>query len=413
MNELDTTQEKIQKVESKIPFIILISLIGFISGVLGSALVYNFAFKDRVVTESQKPQTIIKEVTQLQDNSIVDVVENTTSSVVSIIASKDVPQYQRMFSPFDFFFSPNGRESMPQQEQLFEKQKVGGGTGFFVSSDGMIVTNRHVVADRDAEYTVITSDGVELNATILARDDMLDFAVIKVEGTEFNVVDLGNSDDIKIGQTVIAIGNSLGEFSHSVSRGIISGVQRNIVAGGGLEGAERLNNIIQTDAAINFGNSGGPLLDLEGKVVGINTAVAQGAENIGFALPINQVMRLINDVKKTGKISRPFVGVRYVAMTQEIKEELNVPYDHGILVVRGQNIVDFAVLPGSPADEAGIEEYDVILEIDGQQINADNSLSHIIANYSVGDTVTLKVWHKGEERDVSITLKDKESVQKK
>jgi len=409
INEVDMSQNTKQQTESKIPFIILVSFIGFASGILGSLIVYNFTLKNYVASVSQEPQTIVKEVIQLQDDSIVDVVASTTPSVVSIVASKDVPQRQQLFnSPFDFFFSPNQR--VPEQEQLFKKQKIGGGTGFFVSNDGMIVTNRHVVADHDAEYTVITSEGVEYTAKVLARDDVLDFAVIKVEGEEFIAASLGNSDEIKIGQTVIAIGNSLGEFSHSVSRGIISGVQRDIIAGGGSGGSERLSNIIQTDAAINFGNSGGPLLDLEGKVIGINTAIAQGAENIGFALPINQVMRLIDNVKETGKISRPFVGVRYVAMTEEIKKELNVSYDYGILVVRGQNIADFAVVPNSPADEAGIEEYDIILEADGERIDEDTYLSQIISKYNAGDTITLKIWHKGEERNISVTLKEKESL---
>ena len=414
MEKMQSSQEEIKKTESRMSLILLVSLIGFVSGILGSAIVYNFAFKNNVATIAQEPQTIIKEITKLQDNSIVDVVEKTTPSVVSIVVSKDVPQYRRMLnSPFDLFFSPDtNRESTPQQEQLFKKQKVGGGTGFFVSNDGMIVTNRHVVADPDAEYKVITSDGTEYFATVLARDDILDFAVIKIEGEDFYAANLGDSDQIKIGQTVIAIGNSLGEFSHSVSRGIISGVQRDIVAGGGLGGAEQLHDIIQTDAAINFGNSGGPLMDSEGKVIGINTAIAQGAENVGFALPINQVMRLIDDVKETGKISRPFVGVRYVEMTPEIKEELNVPYNHGILIVRGQNITDFAVVPNSPADSAGIEEYDVVLEIDGKQIDADNSLSQIVSKYAVDDTIILKIWRKGEEKDVSVVLKDKSSLQK-
>lgn len=410
-SEINILQNNRQKTESKIPFIILVSLVGFISGILGSAIVYNVALKNHDVSVVQEPQTIIKEVIQSQDDSIINVVEDVTPSVVSIIASKDVLQRKQMFNyPFDFFFSPQQRETTPQQEQLFKKQKVGGGTGFFVSDDGVIVTNRHVVADRNAEYTVVTSDGTEYVATVLARDDVLDFAVIKVEGDGFDAVNLGNSDEIKIGQTVIAIGNSLGEFSHSVSSGIISGVKRDIVAGGGPGGVEHLSNIIQTDAAINFGNSGGPLLDLDGKVIGINTAIAQGAENVGFALPINQVAKLINNVKETGKISRPFVGIRYVPMTQEIREELNVSYEYGVLVVRGQNITDFAVIPNSPADESGIEEYDIILEAGGEKIDADTDLSQIIAKYNIGDTIVLKIWHKGEEKDVSVTLKDRESL---
>ncbi|XLQ20107.1 MAG: S1C family serine protease [Candidatus Moraniibacteriota bacterium] len=405
-------REDAKNIEIPVMSLILVTVVGFLAGVVGSAVVYSYVNSRQLNKVVTAPQTIIKEVTQLQDDSIVKVVEDTMPSVVSIIATKNVPQYQGTSnSPFNFLFTPNQR--VPESELKTKKQKVGGGTGFFVSNDGMIVTNRHVVLDANAEYTVITSDGKEYLASVLARDDVMDFAVLQIEGDNFSAADLGNSDSIKIGQTVIAIGNSLGEFSNSVSRGIVSGIKRNIVAGNNMYGqVETLSNIIQTDAAINFGNSGGPLLDLEGKVIGINTAVAQGAENIGFAIPINQVMKLIEDVKDDGRISKPFVGVRYVIMTPEIKKELNIPYDEGILIVRGQNIVDFAVLPGSPADKAGIVEYDVILEVNGEKITKDNSLSKIIRGYSVGEEINLKIWHGGEEQYVVVVLEDKYSLSK-
>ncbi len=392
--------------------ILLVAATGLLAGVVGSALVYGYMFERYVDQLPQQQPTIVKEITQVHDDVIVDVVDATAASVVSIVVTKEVPQYTHMYSPFDLFFGmPQGQRGIPE-EQLFEKQKVGGGTGFFVSTDGMIVTNRHVVADLHAEYTVVTSDGSEYPATILARDHILDFAVLKVDGEVFTAANLGNSDEIKIGQTVIAIGNSLGEFSHSVSRGIISGVRRDIVAGDGMAGSEELNGIIQTDAAINFGNSGGPLLDMNGHVIGINTAIAQGAENIGFAIPINQVMRLIEDVRRDGKISRPFIGVRYVALTEDIAHELNVDYDHGVLVVRGERVMDFAVLPGSPADKAGIMENDIILAVDGKNITAENSLTKIISTYHVGDTVRFTVWHKGEETFVDVVLEDKNNFNK-
>lgn len=397
-------KEEKQNSNSSLLYLGLVALIGLVSGAVGSAVVYSFVLKNELKSAQSESQTIVRQVTQLQDDAIVDVVESTTPSVVSIIATKDVPKFQRFFgSPFDLFFTPP--RAQEQEGGSVEKQKVGGGTGFFVSNDGMIVTNRHVVIDLDAEYTVITSDGAEYSATILARDNILDFAVIKIEGNDFKSAILGDSNEIKIGQTVVAIGNSLGEFSNSVSRGIISGVQRDIVAGSGFGDSEELTNIIQTDAAINPGNSGGPLLDLEGRVIGINTAVAQGAENIGFAIPINQVMQLIDDVKEDGFISRPFLGVRYVEMTPEIQKELGVPYDYGVMIVRGQRITDFAVLPGSSADEAGLVEYDVILEIDEQKVDEDNSLLQVISQYKVDDVVTLKVWHKGEEKNVDVVLK--------
>lgn len=396
----------------RIGFMLLLLSGGVLGGAVGSAIIGMYFFHEFLVPlQEKKTEVITKEVLQLQDEDIVSVVESASPAVVSIVVSKDVPQYQQLYnSPFDLFFGVPPRTQQENRNlQEPEKQKVGGGTGFFVSSDGMIVTNRHVVSDANADYTVLTHDGTEYPAKVLARDEILDFAVLKVEGENFTAVTLGDSDAIKIGQTVIAIGNSLGEFSHSVSRGIISGMQRNITAGSGFGDSEELTDIIQTDAAINFGNSGGPLLDASGRVIGINTAVAQGAENIGFAIPINHVMRLIDDVKQTGKITRPFIGVRYVAMNDDIREALNVAYEHGVLVVRGDMITDFAVLPGSPADKAGIVENDIILEINGTKIDEKNPLAQMIARYRVGDTVDLKIWHKGEEKNVSLLLEERRS----
>ena len=415
IQEIQESQEKMrtdQEKGSRLTMTLLLTLsLSLLISIVGSALVCTFVF-DRYMQKMSTGQSdpVVKKVVQMQDDSIVEMVENVSPAVVSIVAKKEVLQYRQM-SPFDLFFG------VPQQpsdsEGTGEKQKVGGGTGFFISQDGMVVTNRHVVADTMAEYTVLTNDGTEHAATVLARDEMLDFAVLKVEGDNFTAVDLGDSDNIKLGQTVVAIGNSLGEFSNSVSRGIVSGKQRTIVAGSGYGDTEELSDILQTDAAINPGNSGGPLLDISGRVIGINTAVAQGAENVGFAIPINQVMRLIEDVKTHGKISRPFIGVRYVALTDEVKDALNVSYDHGVLIVRGEKITDFAVMPGSPADKAGLVENDIILEINGVKIDEENTLAKTISTHNVGDTVTLKVWHKGDEKEIKLLLEDKASLNKK
>jgi S1-C subfamily serine protease len=350
----------------------------------------------------EPPKTFMDE-----EETIIQVVENATEAVVSIVVTKDVPIFRNFYgSPFDFFFDPfGGRE--PEQNGT-QRQEVGGGTGFFISQDGMIVTNKHVVAEEDAQYTVITQDGTEYEAYVMARDPMRDIAVIKIEGENFPMLELGNSDDIKVGQTVIAIGNSLGEFSNSVSRGIVSGLQRDVVAGSSFGRSERLTNIIQTDAAINPGNSGGPLLDIHGRVVGVNTAVARGAENVGFALPINPIKNTLEQVRTEGKISVPYIGVRYLIINEAIARENNLDFEHGALVIRGQNITDLAVVPGSPADKAGIVENDIILEIEGEKIDEDNQLSQAINQYSVGETITMKVWHKGEEKEVALTLEERE-----
>lgn len=341
----------------------------------------------------------------IEDNAVISVVEKSIPSVVSITISKNVPEVRQYGFPFDFFGFDEQKDS---QSGGVKKQQVGGGTGFFISKDGMVVTNKHVVDDANADYTVITNDGKEYPAKVLARDPAQDIAVIKIEGNDFPVLPLGNSDELKIGQTAIAIGNSLGEFSNTVSKGIISGLGRSLTAGDQYGGkTERLSNIIQTDAAINSGNSGGPLIDIAGNVIGINVAVAQNAQNVGFALPVNQVKRVVEQVSRTGKITTPFLGVRYIPINEDIAKENNLPFAYGVLVQRGTKITDFAVIPGSPADKAGIIENDIILEINEKKLDEKNQLSDMIATFNVGDTITLKIWHKGETKEVEVVLQER------
>lgn len=341
----------------------------------------------------------------LEDSAVIDSVEKARPAVVSIVISKNVPQMRDFFGdPFGFgfpeFFGPDGSGG--------EQQQVGGGSGFFISEDGMIVTNKHVVDDMNAEYTVVTNDGKEYAAKVLARDPSQDIAIMKVEGGGFPVLELGDSSNVRVGQTVIAIGNSLGEFSNTVSRGIISGLGRNVTAGSEFGGqTERLTNIIQTDAAINPGNSGGPLIDINAKVIGVNVAMAQGAQNIGFALPIDQVKRVVEQVRTTGRISTPFLGIRYVNVDKQLQRENDLPFDYGVLVLRGSRMTDLAVIPGSPADKAGIMENDIVLEVNGKKITEENQLGDQIAKFSVGDTITLKIWHRGETKDVQVKLEER------
>ncbi|MCD6149876.1 trypsin-like peptidase domain-containing protein [bacterium] len=348
-----------------------------------------------------------------EESAVIDVVEKASPAVVSIVITKDVPKFKNFFeSPDDLdslfeFFNRGWSNRQRQEEPETEKQKIGGGSGFIVSSDGMIVTNKHVVEDTEADYTVITGDGKEYSAKVLARHPSVDVAIIKIEGDNFPILELGNSDNLKIGQTAIAIGNPLGEFSNSVSRGIVSGLKRDLVAGSGWGRTERLSNIIQTDAAINPGNSGGPLLNISGQAIGVNVAMAQGAENIGFALPINEVKKTIQQVKDNGKISIPFLGVRYIILNKSIQKENDLPFDYGALVLRGEKITDLAVIPGSPADKAGIVENDIILEINGEKITEKNQLNDLIVKYSVGDEITLKIWHKGKEKEVKVKLEER------
>ena len=343
-----------------------------------------------------------------EDSAVVQAVKKDSPAVVSIIISKNVPQQQDFFS--DPFFDPFGfQQQQPSQDQgsAGQKQEVGAGSGFIVSSDGLVVTNKHVVSDQSASYTVMTNDEKKYDAKVLAIDQVNDVAILKIEAVNLPVLDLGDSSNLQIGQTVIAIGNSLGEFRNTVSKGIISGLKRNVTAGSGLGDSENLSEVIQTDAAINPGNSGGPLLDIQGKVIGVNVAMAQGAQNVGFALPINIIKKDLDSVKSSGKISQPYIGVRYLPIDEQIQKANNLSFDYGVLIARGQQITDFAVVPGSPADKAGIVENDIILEINGVKIDAGHPFVSLLSQYSVGDTLTLKVWHKGETKDIQVTLEER------
>ncbi len=371
---------------------------------------------------------------QAEEDLTVQVVEKSSPSVVSIIITKDMPKFERYsFNPFGFdpfmddnsgFFDDFFGQNMPNQGQgqgqrgdgtgNTEKVEIGGGTGFIVSKEGMIVTNKHVVSDDAAEYTVILSDGTKYDAKILGRARNNDVAVIKVDpekpregkgNKELPVVTLGDSSKTKIGHTVIAIGNALGEFKNTVSKGIISGLSRNITAGDN-SGSEELDQLIQTDAAINQGNSGGPLINLKGEVIGINVAIAAGAQNIGFAIPINSVKNIIQSVAEKGKISQPYIGVRYAMLNKEIQSRNSLPFDYGALIVRGEQQTDMAVIPGSPADKAGLVENDIILEINGQKVEEKNSLTKIVSVLELNKEAEFKIWHKGETKILKILIEE-------
>lgn len=366
-----------------------------------------------VATENDSKATTSKGKTLRvveEESAVIDVVEKSSPAVVSVIVTKDVPKLDNYFAdPFadDPFFNPFGFRSVPQSEPQTEKREIGGGTGFIVGEDGFIVTNRHVVDDEDAEYSVVLNDGSKFDAVVLARDSLIDIAIIKVDAEQkFPVIELGDSDSLKIGQTVIAIGNSLGEFRNTVSKGIISGLKRSISAGDGMGQSELLDEVIQTDAAINPGNSGGPIVNLSGQVIGVNVAMAQGAENIGFAIPINEVEKIYKSVKKEGRIVRPYIGVRYMLLNKQVQEENNLSFDYGALVLRGGSASALAVIPGSPADKAGLLENDIILEIDGVKISQENDLARVIKRKGVGDSVVLKVWSKDSEKILTVVLEE-------
>lgn len=369
--------------------------------------------------ESQKPIVEIKEPEAYTspityEQAIINAVKKVSPSVVSIIVSKDVPVYERYYTnPFEGFdspffdFGPGFDLRIPQLRQKgTQKQEVGGGTGFIISQDGLMLTNKHVVLDKTAEYTAFTNEGKKYSIKVLALDPVQDLAIAKIQSQNaetFPAVELGNSSGIQIGQSAIAIGNALGEFRNTVSVGIVSGLQRTISASGGEGFSEILEDIIQTDAAINSGNSGGPLLNLRGQVIGINTAVAQGANSIGFAIPIDRAKRAIDQVIKTNKISYPFLGVRYALVNEDIKEKYKLSYDYGALVLKGENN-EPAITAGSSAEKAGLKENDLILEVNGEKITQQNSMAKIIQKYNVNDKINLKVIRDGKEINVEVLL---------
>ena len=399
------------------------SIFGFIAGIFSGSVFY-FEAKDYLSqfqmdisekgTENGKAAEYVPQTTEEQ--KIINAIKDVSPAVVSIIVSKDLPvfeeQYINPFKEFEQFFGE--QLPIPQRRQTgTEKKEIGGGTGFIVSSDGMVLTNKHVVLDEGADYTVLTNDGKKFSAKVLARDALQDLAVLRIETEKildeagkltqkvFPVAKLGDSDKLQIGQTTIAIGNALGEFRNTISVGVISGLGRTITAsGGGL--VETIEDVIQTDAAINKGNSGGPLLNLKGEVIGINTATVLDAQNIGFAIPVNKAKRDIRQIKSLGKIVYPFLGIRYVIITEKIQQENNLSVSYGALVEGGNG--EPAIGPGSAAEKAGLLEKDIILEFNGEKITADNSLAKIIQKYSPGDEVNLKILRGETEIIVSVTL---------
>lgn len=382
----------------------IVILLSFIFGMGGSVIgsVYLAPLYDRGNRLSGDLDEI-KTVQVDEQSAVIDVVKRASPAVVSIIVSKDlnkIPGYSS--SPFDFgpfsfdpFFNSRNNDSSPNIQQ------VGGGTGFLITAEGLIVTNKHVVSDEEASYTVLTTDGKTHDAKVLSRDPVNDLALVKIEGSGFPTLPLGDSSKLEIGQRVIAIGNSLAQYQNTVTTGVVSGIGRTITATGS-SGSEQLEGVIQTDAAINPGNSGGPLLDIGGSVIGINTAIDAQGQLVGFAIPVNDLKLDLASFEKFGKIVKPFLGVRYVLVNDAIKEESNLSVNYGAWVVASGN--QPAVVANSAASKAGIKENDIILEINGQRVNKDHSLAGILKNYSPGDTVRMKILSGGSEKEVAVTL---------
>jgi serine protease Do len=357
----------------------------------------GFKFLDKFIAKNTNTvsQSINKEIVD-EESVVTKAVEQATPSVVTVSISKtNSPIQYDMFGGLDFF---QNFFYVPRRDQP-EKIEQDIGSGFIISSDGLIVTNKHVVSDTSAKYRVVIGKDEIADVDKIYRDPVNDLAILKVNKTGLIPVKLGDSDKLKVGQTVIAIGTALGEFRSTVTTGVISGLGRGIEAGS-LEGSEKLDNVIQTDAAINPGNSGGPLLDSNAEVIGVNVAVSQSGQNIGFAIPINLVKQSINNFKTTGEFERPYLGVSYRMISKQAALLNDVP--------AGAYVQD--VVAGSPAEKAGIKTGDIITEIDNQKLADDQNTSLItyINKRKIDDTITLKVFRDNKENTIQVKLDKKE-----
>jgi len=374
-----------------------------------------------------------------EEKTIIDAVKKVSPCVVSVIISKHLPKVKRIsLSPFGSFEipAPEGKDGKkddlaPHKATEGEHDKkqhvqIGGGSGFVVHSNpvrgktplasaghalwagrtsngtnknySLILTNKHVVHDKDAEYTVLI-DGKEHEAEVLASDPLNDISMLKIKVGGLAAARLGDSSKVQIGQTAIAIGTALGMFTNSVSKGIISGLSRRIAASlGAGEETEVLRGVIQTDVAINQGNSGGPLINTEGEVIGINTAIIFGAQNIGFALPINWARRDMEDILKFGRIERPYLGLRYMMLNKQLKDTYALGAEAGALVITDHLPNSQAVVKDSPADKAGVKENDLIIELNGKALGEKDELADLIQEFKVGDEIELTLLRNGNEK---------------
>ncbi|MCX6760816.1 MAG: trypsin-like peptidase domain-containing protein [Candidatus Nealsonbacteria bacterium] len=340
----------------------------------------------------------------MEKSPIIEVAKKACPAVITIVISKDLPEIE------GFYFFPYGDQNfiIPKVEKgKREKTKIGGGSGFIVSPDGYIITSNHVVEDKTADYTIIFDPNKKFESKVVSRDPINDIAILKVNAKNLPYLELGDSSKIELGQTVVAVGNALGEFHDTISTGVVSGLSRYITAFSGLtHQAERLRGLIQTDAAINPGNSGGPLVDLDCKVIGINTATVIDAQNIGFAIPINYAIKDLEEVKKYGKVKRPFLGIKYILLNNEISGKNKLPVDYGAFIVR-ETLGESAIIKGSAAEKSGLKEFDIILECEGKKITEEDSLSRLLQEHKVNSEISLKILRNKKEVVAKVKLEER------
>lgn len=421
-----------------------IIVIALISGLIGGGITTKFSQPKYSSNWNNVESTVIEERRFVEESDSIEAIKKAAPAVISIVATRDLQIYQQQqFNPFFFFeqdpffkdfgFQFPQMQPQPKQEQKQEPQtkreKIAGGTGFIISEDGLALTNKHVVADTGADYTGITKEGKEYDIEIISRDPVNDLAIIQLhektedkenrktgEKKDFGAKPkklpyaiLGDSSKLQVGQKVLAIGNARGEYENSVTAGIISAVEREIEAGdaaGTMK--ETLSGLIQTDAAINFGNSGGPLINLAGEVIGMNTAVDTSATGVGFAIPVNQIKPAMASVEKFGKIVRPYLGIMHTILNKSKAEEMKLKgIEYGALITGDRAKKEFGVIEGSPADKAGLKLDDVILEVDGEKVTEKNTLQSIVQKHAPGDKLKLKIWRAGAIFEMTVTLEER------
>ncbi|MEW6616907.1 MAG: trypsin-like peptidase domain-containing protein [Patescibacteria group bacterium] len=342
------------------------------------------------------------------EKRVIKTIKNVMPAVVTIVIKKSLEEVKKdlkaeqastknMLDKIDVFSIPKDKIDSHGMVQ------IDGGSGFIVDKKGIVLTNKHVISDLGAEYTVIMNNNEEYKATLLARDPVDDVAILKIESPKkLPTLEFGNSQVVQIGQTVLAFGNALGIFQNTVSMGIISGLSRSILAHPDPKApAQEMRGLIQTDAAINPGNSGGPLTDIYGRVIGINAAIVSDAENISLAIPINSAIRDLEDIKKYGKIRRPLLGLHYLILGNDLAEKLRLPVSYGAIVMR-EHPMEKAIIPESPAEDAGLKENDIILEWNGEKITTEKTILDFLETQNVGDSVKLKVFR--DEKEINLTL---------
>jgi S1-C subfamily serine protease len=349
----------------------------------------------------------------MDDARVIKIVRKVMPAVVSITIAKHLKDLEAEM-PKEMYPSIPGTPAAAEKYKIPDEMvdahgmvQVGGGSGFIVDPNGLILTNKHVVSEPDAEYTVILSDGRTFLATILTRDPINDVAILKIDAKDLPWLRLGDASKLQLGQSLIAIGNALGIFRNTVSVGIVSGLSRSISAQADPNAPpQEMRGLIQTDAAINPGNSGGPIVDRDGLVVGVNAAIVSGAQSIGFAIPVSAAKRDLDDLRRYGRIRRPLLGVRYVMIDNDLKVKMKLSVNYGALVVR-ESQHDAAVVPGSPAEKAGIKEMDIILELNGAKLDCDHPIQDFLEELNVGDELHLLVMRKENQFPVKMVLTER------